>query len=271
MTVHALTPGMGTLPIGPALELRFQGGGDGMSLVAKGGQLGTSSDGRGPGRTDRVTGLREPDPGPHAIARFWPKVFAAPSGCWEWTAHRSGNGYGQFWNGERLVAAHRFSYELLIGPIPYGLTLDHLCRNRGCVNPWHVEPITGRDNTLRGISFSAINAAKTHCINGHPFFGDNLRVTANGYRRCRTCDYETSRRHYPNRAEQRRIYVRANWEHIREIQRRYRQRKRTAAIAREATGETVYAALPVVNLESACSHLSGLPASDGNSKEEAPA
>src|SRR6266576_3456485 len=99
--------------------------------------------------------------------RFWAKVDRRGSEeCWPWQANR-GRGYGNVWIAGRMYRAHRVAYELLIGPIPEGLTLDHLCRNRGCVNPAHLEPVTSRENTLRGEGISANNARKTHCKHGH--------------------------------------------------------------------------------------------------------
>ncbi len=108
--------------------------------------------------------------------------------CWIWNGCISkSTGYPKykFGNGTR---AHRMAYKLAIGEIPDGLQLDHLCRVRHCVNPSHLEPVTGKINTLRGISVPAKNAAKTHCKNGHPFSGDNLRIPASGGRACLTCD-----------------------------------------------------------------------------------
>src|SRR5690349_8969939 len=86
------------------------------------------------------------------------------TGCWDWLGAPRGNGYGGFaWDGRKSIAAHRASWQLLRGPIPSGLTLDHLCRNRRCVNPAHLEPVTMRENILRGIGPSAQCAKKTHC------------------------------------------------------------------------------------------------------------
>jgi hypothetical protein len=116
------------------------------------------------------------------------------SGCWLWRKHVNNNGYGlkrvpcSCGEGRRAVLAHRFVYELFVGPIPEGLHLDHLCRVRHCVNPSHLEPVTTRENTIRGVGPTAVNAAATHCHLGHPFAGDNLIVRADGSRRCRTCN-----------------------------------------------------------------------------------
>jgi len=126
--------------------------------------------------------------------RFWSKVDksglvpdARPDlgPCWLWTASRSG-GYGRFSIGDGKVQAHRFAYELLVGEIPDGLDLDHLCRVRHCVNPTHLEPVTRRVNTLRGLTIPAAHVAKTHCPQGHEYSEANLYREGNR-RRCRVC------------------------------------------------------------------------------------
>lgn len=121
--------------------------------------------------------------------RFWSKVDKTYAGsCWPWLGTQAGQGYGVF-HPERgkAVRAHRFAYEDAVGPIPEGKQLDHLCRNRICVNPSHLEPVTSKENTLRGIGPTALNAQKTHCSYGHELFGDNLKIDRHGYRRCREC------------------------------------------------------------------------------------
>lgn len=117
--------------------------------------------------------------------RFWSYVHKT-DGCWLWTGGLMNKGYGTFWAG-RSLRAHRVAYELCIGPIPEGLTLDHLCRVRRCVNPAHLEPVTIRENVMRGEGITAALAARDYCVNGHPLTGDNLRIDAHGHRRCRTC------------------------------------------------------------------------------------
>lgn len=108
--------------------------------------------------------------------------------CWQWVGSVRTTGYGTFKRESYVtVLAHRFAYEFFIGPIPDGLVLDHLCRNRTCVNPHHLEPVTGVENVMRGEGFAARNAAQTHCHKGHPFAGDNLRVRKDGSRRCVAC------------------------------------------------------------------------------------
>lgn len=127
--------------------------------------------------------------------RFWKKVSKQDNGCWLWTGALV-NGYGQILVGKRRILAHRFAYELLVGPIPDGITLDHLCRVRNCVNPEHLEPCTMKDNTLRGVGLSAINARKTHCKHGHPFDAKNTYLRLTGGRTCRSCCAARERRRY---------------------------------------------------------------------------
>lgn len=117
------------------------------------------------------------------------------TGCWVWQLARNGagGGYGVMRNGGRQQPAHRVYYERLVGPIPEGLVIDHLCRNHACVNPAHLEPVTPRINVLRGETIVAANAAKTHCQNGHPFDAENTRILTSGSRRCRTCQREWQR------------------------------------------------------------------------------
>lgn len=109
------------------------------------------------------------------------------SGCWLWTACLNGDGYGQIWHNGRMRGAHRAIYEVLVGPIPDGLTIDHLCRVRCCVNPHHMEVVSKLENTLRGVGQSAINARKTHCKNGHLFDSGNTIIESSGKRKCKTC------------------------------------------------------------------------------------
>ena len=122
--------------------------------------------------------------------RFWSKVQTAESGCWEWTGAKSPIGYGSCTNyaepdkGRRKnIAAHRLVWLLERGPIPPNLQIDHLCCNKGCVNPDHLELVTQRENLLRGDTLAARNAAKTHCRLGHPYDG----FTPYG-RRCGICN-----------------------------------------------------------------------------------
>lgn len=122
--------------------------------------------------------------------RLMSRVETAPGGCWIWTGSTRG-GYGQIWTGvdaagrRRNLAAHRVSYELARGAIPDGLDLDHLCRVLRCVNPDHLEPVTRRENILRGEAPAALNARKRLCIKGHLFTD---ATWPNGSRRCLICD-----------------------------------------------------------------------------------
>lgn len=123
--------------------------------------------------------------------RFWAKVTKTET-CWLWTAYKSNGGYGRIKISGRMVPAHRVAYELLVGPIPAGLEIDHLCRVRNCVNPDHLEPVTRAVNTLRGTSPSAQHAVKTHCDNGHPFDAANTYLRPTGGRACRACGRATT-------------------------------------------------------------------------------
>ena len=121
-----------------------------------------------------------------ALTRFWEKVNKlGPNGCWEWLASKTKAGYGQFWLDGTMVYAHRVTYLAMVGPIPDGLQIDHLCRNRGCCNPAHLEPVTPKTNTNRGDAGKAFKA-KTHCPKGHEYSDANTRIYQ-GRRFCRTC------------------------------------------------------------------------------------
>lgn len=135
---------------------------------------------------------------PTTPERFWAKVDkngpvpeARPDlgRCWVWTANINDGGYGMFNPGsKRTEVAHRWAYRHMVGPIPRGLQLDHLCRNRACVNPGHLDPVTGRINVLRGETLPAANAIKTHCPQNHPYDEANTRVDRLGRRSCRACE-----------------------------------------------------------------------------------
>lgn len=119
-------------------------------------------------------------------ARFLQKVDQSGE-CWEWKAQRIWSGYGSFFLNGKHVGAHRAAYRLFVGPIPDGLTIDHLCRNRACVRPSHLEVVSGRENTLRGDAVTAINARKAWCSHGHPFDAANTYFGPGGRRSCRAC------------------------------------------------------------------------------------
>ena len=113
------------------------------------------------------------------------------SGCWIWTSALSYEGYGRCKIDGKTLCAHRVSYEMLKGEIPDGLQLDHLCRNRCCINPDHLDPVTVKENYERGIAPVEINRKKreqTECKRGHPLHGDNIRIGNGGRRICRACN-----------------------------------------------------------------------------------
>lgn len=122
--------------------------------------------------------------------RFWGRVEKT-NNCWNWRGYTIWNGYGRCYFNGRHQLVHRVAYELLVAEIPEGLTIDHLCRNRLCVNPSHLEPVTMRENTLRGEGACARNARKTHCKHGHPLTPENVYEIP-GRRVCKTCARERS-------------------------------------------------------------------------------
>lgn len=124
-----------------------------------------------------------------AIDRVLARTVTMPSGCWETDLSKTSKGYARI----RVSAtvrtdAHRVVYEATYGPITAGLVIDHLCRNRGCVNPQHMEAVSSRENTLRGEGLSAQNARKTHCPRNHEYTAENTYlVPGKNKRMCRTC------------------------------------------------------------------------------------
>lgn len=133
--------------------------------------------------------------------RFTASFRTDPDGCWRWTAGRTGAGYGAFYPTEQQVGAHVWSYRTFVGVIADGLVVDHLCGNRECVNPNHLDLTTRGDNVLRSpLSRAGANSRKTHCIRDHPLSGENLIEAANSrnpelppYRSCRTCSNDRRR------------------------------------------------------------------------------
>ena len=161
--------------------------------------------------------------------RFMPEPM---SGCFIWIATLKGNGYGSLGHKGKNVLAHRHAYELRRGPIPEGLTIDHLCRLPCCVNPDHMEVVTMVENLRRSRSPWANNARKTHCINGHPLSGDNLYISPRRTRDCRACRTNAVRT-YGSKAESKakaRLRRVANYEREREVRRlrRIRSKERVA-------------------------------------------
>lgn len=115
------------------------------------------------------------------------RISISPSGCWEWKLHKDTNGYAAGWIGRRR-RMHRISYQAYRGAVPVGLTLDHLCRNKTCINPDHLEPVTIGENALRGVGPTAVNKRKTHCIRGHEFTAENTIYSQWQWRKCRACN-----------------------------------------------------------------------------------
>ena len=127
--------------------------------------------------------------------RFDEKVIAE-AGCWVWTSARDGKGYGLFWYQGRSVRAHRMAWFLAGLHVPQGLVLDHKCRNPACVNPAHLEPVTNRENTLRGNNRAVLSArwaTITECPRGHPYSPENTYRTKSGTRSCKECKREANR------------------------------------------------------------------------------
>lgn len=127
---------------------------------------------------------------PRLPERFWAKVRVnADTDCWMWQRSLNPNGYGQF-RVDPVPAgprgAHRVAYLALVGDVPDGMQLDHLCRVRACCNPAHLEPVSNRENSLR----SPLRGGKSHCIRGHELSGPNVRLQTRGAfrrRECRLC------------------------------------------------------------------------------------
>ncbi|MFD6677526.1 HNH endonuclease signature motif containing protein [Rhodococcus zopfii] len=115
--------------------------------------------------------------------RFARRISVSETGCWEWFGPIGNSGYGQCKVGRLNKLTHRVVYEILVGPIPDGLQIDHLCKNRTCCNPAHLEPVTARENVLRGDTIAAANIQKSNCPKGHEYD----YTSPSGRRGCRTC------------------------------------------------------------------------------------
>jgi hypothetical protein len=137
--------------------------------------------------------------------RFWPKVNKTDT-CWLWQGALYRSGYGAFRYDGQMRVAHRFAYQVTVGAVPDGRVLDHLCRVRACVRPDHLEPVTDRENVLRGVGPTADNASKTHCDGGHELTEQNTYVSPptkahpRGCRHCRICKAEALRAHRARKA-----------------------------------------------------------------------
>lgn len=149
-------------------------------------------------RTVQIVSLAPRDVLPARVAAT---IKVAPNGCWVASAHQHGNGYARTTVDGRLWYLHRLAYTRSIGPIPSELQLDHLCRNRACCNPAHLEAVTPQVNTSRSplLSLNNGNLRKTHCLRGHPFSTENTYAHS-GQRLCRTCRKAASQR-FQSKAE----------------------------------------------------------------------
>ncbi len=123
------------------------------------------------------------------LPQYIRKRLVVVNGCWVWPGVKAKGGYGKTKRNGRTMLVHVLAYESEFGPVPPGLQLDHLCKNTACANPAHLQPVTCRENIMRGEGVAAKNARKTHCPKGHPYGGKNLRFKDGGRRRrCRACD-----------------------------------------------------------------------------------
>ena len=134
-------------------------------------------------------------------------AIGEPDTCWPWPKYLKPNGYGFLRVVGKNKYVHRLSYEMFVGPIPEGMTIDHLCKMRHCINPAHMEVVTRGENSLRGESPFSQNARKTHCKHGHEFTAENTRFVKMG-RECKVCGKEKSRKRsmMPDVQEKRRLY-----------------------------------------------------------------
>lgn len=142
------------------------------------------------------------------VQRFFSKIQVDKNtGCWTWTAYRNRLGYGKVaWKGE-ATTIHRIMYAWLVAPLPRGFAarktaqLDHLCKNRACCNPTHLELVTQKTNILRSTAPSAGYARRAHCSKGHEFTPENTYKSKKGERICRTCQLERGRLNYQRNRE----------------------------------------------------------------------
>lgn len=157
---------------------------------------------------------------PFEIQNFLNKIRLS-NGCWDWVASLSVKGYGLFKLNGKTVKAHRVSYELFKGEIPKGLQIDHLCRNRKCVNPSHLEAVTARINVLRGETITAKAFRTTKCPLGHPYSMYNTWFDNRGHRNCKIC--KTEKRNLPEQKAYQKSY-----------QKQYREQAKLSHLVQQA-------------------------------------
>lgn len=165
------------------------------------------------------------------LERLHPELLTATATgpCVLWPGAKNTLGYGKVGRGGKTRKAHRVTYEIVRGPIPDSLTLDHLCRTPSCVNPWHLEAVTMAVNNARSDSTSGQNARKTHCCRGHLLSAENVYLTRHGHRRCRTCYLAWAAQRRDADRDAVRVY---NRDACRRWYERNRERKNAANLAR---------------------------------------
>lgn len=172
---------------------------------------------------------------PENIRCFFDKINKNKNGCWDWTGTTDGRGYPKQYLQRRARFAHRISFLIFNGSIDDTMEIDHTCRNKTCVNPAHLDQVSSRENTVRGISPAATNAKKTHCKYGHELSGENLVRYIKGRRGCRTCWYLRAKVYYKENAEKCKAKARAKyWENV-DVERK-RSRERHTRTSRKNSG-----------------------------------
>lgn len=157
--------------------------------------------------------------------RLWERIDkTAPNGCWLWQGALNAAGYGAVGKDNKVLRVHRVTYELLVGPIPEGMQLDHLCRVRACCNPQHLEPVTNKENWLRGQHHTAVMLRENKCKRGHEMTEENTYWRKNGGRLCRACVLSQP-------ALKARKLTRAQRDRANELQRERRRRQREESAA----------------------------------------
>ena len=170
------------------------------------------------------------------VARFWEKVDKrGPDECWPWIAGKRSHGYGEFHFDGMGWAAHRWMLVHIVGvDIPSGMECDHLCRNRACVNPAHIELVSHKQNVLRGDSPTSINARRTHCKNGHLLTATNRRRAQRG---CLLCYGENDRKYRNKNREAKAEHNRAYQARNRDAINKQKRKRYAELVALRARGE----------------------------------